>query len=115
MKSWHRLPGSNGGPPDQQSRNFIAQQDAVDRKAAIYAVFYHRSRREFAPWTTEEISNRTGIPLLSVAAYLRVLKDSKEAVSVASSDTSLPKSWHLTPRGESIANAHLGAAIGGKP
>jgi hypothetical protein len=111
LKPWYRLPGSNGGPPDPQSRSSVAQQGAVDRKAAIYAAFYHRTRRKFVLWTTEEIANRTGIPLLSVAAHLRCLKDADEARSIASSETSAPKSWYLTPRGQSIANTHLGAAI----
>lgn len=88
-------------------------QDDVTRKAAVYAAFYHRGRREFVLWTVDEIAIRAGISPASAFAFLRSMLSSREAkaMDVGGPDNKKGiKGWFLTSAGRAIAQDYMQAA-----
>jgi hypothetical protein len=90
----------------------VAQRNDVERKAAVYAAFYHRTRAAFVMWTKEEIAMRSGVSIQTASSILRSLAHSREAKTVSLSGNSDYLGWHLTDAGERAAKVYLGAEAG---
>lgn len=108
MKSGTACPARTGDPQIHNLEVSIDHADDVEREAAIYAAFYHRGRKVFTLWTTDELARRAGIPHGSLATSLRYMASQREVADLGLGDHQ--RAWRLTDIGERIARSWLVSA-----